>query len=248
MSDYRIGIVVEGTTDRIVIESALNKIFAEHTYTLTQLQPELSDGFHHGGFGLRGSGWGGVYQWCRQMVNMNIALADNLFLQKFDMIIIHLDADVAEKNYQDANIANPIENDLPCVVQPCPPASHTIQALEQVVLGWLNLKEPLPEPFVMCIPSKCTEAWVAVALYGQIDPNLLVECHSNIENYLAQKPAIERLIRNKKGKMKKITQKYSEKSEKITRQWDYITQKCHQAERFTQHIVVMSSVSVLTDT
>jgi len=44
MSDYRIGIVVEGTTDRLVIESALNKIFAEHTYTLTQLQPELSDG------------------------------------------------------------------------------------------------------------------------------------------------------------------------------------------------------------
>jgi len=40
--------------------------------------------------------------------------------------------------------------------------------------------------------------------------------------------------------MKKITQKYSEKSGQITHQWDYITQKCHQAERFTQHIVVMT--------
>jgi len=39
MSDYRIGIVVEGTTDRIIIESALNKILADHTYILTQLQP-----------------------------------------------------------------------------------------------------------------------------------------------------------------------------------------------------------------
>ena len=57
-----------------------------------------------------------------------------------------------------------------------------------------------------------------------------------IENYLAQKPAKERLIRNRKGKMKKITQKYSEKSGKITNQWDYITQKCNQAEIFTKLI------------
>jgi len=207
------------------------------TYTLTQLQPELSDGLNNGGFGSTGSGWGGVYQWCRQMVNMDLALADNRFLQKFDIIIIHLDADVAEKNYSDANIKNPNKNDLPCV-QACPPASPTIQALERVVLGWLNLKEQLSHPFVMCIPSKCTEA---IALYGADDPNILVdiECHSNIENYLAQKPARERLIRNRSGKMKKITQKYSEKSRQISSQWYYLTQKCNQAEKFTQQIVVM---------
>jgi hypothetical protein len=236
MSDYRIGIVVEGRTDRIVIESALNHIFANQTYTLIQLQPELSDGLSNGGFGSTGSGWGGVYQWCQQIVNMDIALAENRFLQQFDIIIIHLDADVAEKNYQDANI-NPVKNDLPCV-QACSPIIHTIQALEQVVLGWLNLKEQLPYPFVMCIPSKCTEAWVAIALYGESDKNLLVdiECNSNIENYLAQKPAKERLIRNRKGKMKKITQKYSEKSGQITTQWDYITQNCNQAERFTKRV------------
>ncbi len=237
MSDYRIGIVVEGTTDRIIIESALNKILADHTYILTQLQPELSDGLKNGGFGYTGSGWGGVYQWCRQIVNMDIALADNLFLQKFDFIIIHLDADVAEKNYQSANIANPVKHDLPCV-QPCPPASNTIEALEQVVLGWLNLKEQLAHPFVMCTPSKCTEAWVAIALYGQGDKNLLIdiECNSKIENYLAQKPARERLIRNRGGKMKKITQKYSEKSGQITTQWDYTTQKCNQADIFTKRV------------
>ncbi|KHD10962.1 hypothetical protein PN36_32430 [Candidatus Thiomargarita nelsonii] len=240
MSDYRIGIVVEGTTDRIVIESALNKILREHTYTLIQLQPEVSDGLSRGGFGPTGSGWGGVYQWCRQIVNMDMALADNLFLQKFDIIIIHLDADVAEKNYSDANIKNPIKKDLPCV-QACPPVSPTIQALERVVLGWLNLKEQLSHPFVMCIPSKCTEAWVAIALYGADEPKILleIECHSNIENYLAQKPARERLIRNRSGKMKKLTQKYSEKSGQISSQWDYITQKCNQADRFTQQIVVM---------
>jgi len=240
MSDYRIGIVVEGTTDRIVIESALNKIFADRTYTLIQLQPELSDGLSRGGFGATGSGWGGVYQWCLQIVNMDLALADNRLLQKFDIIIIHLDADVAEKNYSDANLKNPFKKDLPCV-QACPPVSPTIQALERVVLGWLNLKKQLSHPFVMCIPSKCTEAWVAIALYGADDPKILVdiECNTNIENYLAQKPARERLIRNRSGKMKKLTQKYLEKSGQITSQWDYITQKCNQADRFTQQTVVM---------
>ncbi len=239
MSDYRIGIVVEGITDRIVIESALNHIFANCTYTLIQLQPELSDGFDNGGFGSTGSGWGGVYRWCQQIVNMDMALVDNPSLQKFDIIIIHLDADVAEKNYSDANIKNPIKKDLPCV-QPCPPASNSIQKLELVVLGWLNLKEQLPNQFVMCIPSKCTETWVAIALYGQSDEGILVEieCNPNIENYLAQKPAKERLIRNRNGKMKKITQKYSEKSEQIKNQWDYITQKCNQANKFTEDMNV----------
>lgn len=70
MSDYTIGLVVEGTTDRIVIEAALQHVLAEQTYTLTQLQPEISDGFTRGGFGSTGSGWSGVYYWCRQLVKM----------------------------------------------------------------------------------------------------------------------------------------------------------------------------------
>jgi hypothetical protein len=245
MSDYRIGIVVEGTTDRIIIESALNKILANNTYILTQLQPESRDGLNNGGFGYTGSGWGGVYQWCRQIVSMDIPLEENIFLQKFDFIIIHLDADVAEKNYQSANIENPVKNDLPCV-QSCPPASNTIELLEQVILGWLNLKQQHSHPFLMCIPSKCTEAWVAIALYGQGDKNLLIdiECNSKIENYLAQKPAKERLIRNRSGKMKKITQKYSEKSGQITNQWDYTTQKCNQADIFTLRVYEKTKTNI----
>jgi galactokinase len=162
MSDYRIGLVVEGTTDRIIIESALNKILANHTYILTQLQPESRDGLNNGSFGYTGGGWGGVY----------------------------------------------------------------------------HLKPQHSHPFLMCIPSKCTEAWVAIALYGQTDQNILIdtECNSKIENYLAQKPARDRLIRNRSGKMKKITQKYSEKSEQITSQWDYTTQNCNQADIFTNRV------------
>ncbi|MEN8220509.1 MAG: hypothetical protein ABFS56_30000 [Pseudomonadota bacterium] len=38
------------------------------------------------------------------------------------------------------------------------------------------------------------------------------------------------------NQIKQLTQKYSEKSGQISSQWDYITQKCNQAERFTQQI------------
>jgi len=238
MSDYKIGIIVEGTTDRIIIESALNHIFQDQCYTMIQLQPERS--FQHGGFGFTGTGWGGVYRWCRQVVEMGLEMSENPSLQKFDIIIIHLDADVAEKRYSDANILDPIKDDLPCVL-PCPPASNTTKNLEQVVINWLKLSGQTFKPLVMCIPSKCTEAWVAAALYGQKDNSILVEleCRSDIENYLVQKPARERFIRNRNGKMKKLTKRYSEYSEQITKKWNYIVEQCTQAKQFNDRIVAL---------
>ncbi len=169
---------------------------------------------------------------------MGVELTHNPSLRRFDFIVIHLDADVAEKNYSQANITNPTNNDLPCA-KPCPPASGSVQALKRVISGWLDLTGQLPQPFVMCIPSMCTEAWIAVALYGEEDNDILsnIECKLDIENYLAQKPARERVIRNKNGKMKKITCRYSEKSEQITSQWDNITHHCDQASIFTEQII-----------
>jgi len=236
MSDYKIGLVVEGTTDSIIIEAALNSIFQDQTYTMVQLQPEQS--FNYGGFGCTGSGWGGVYRWCRQVVEMNFSFSENPSLKKFDLIIIHLDADVAEKTYSDANISNPIRNDLPCAL-PCPPAKNTTKNLEQVLKKWLHLSEQDLKPLVMCIPSKCSEAWLAVAFYGQTDHHILIdiECKADIENYLAQKPARERFIRNRKGKMKKITKKYTENSDQITNKWAYVVQQCVQAKQFNDSIV-----------
>ncbi|MBF0452746.1 MAG: hypothetical protein HQK75_18730 [Candidatus Magnetomorum sp.] len=202
MSDYKIGIVVEGPTDRIIIESALNHIFQDQSYTMIQLQPEQS--FNHGGFGATGSGWGGVYRWCRQVVDMGFDISENPSLKRFDIIIIHLDADVSEKKYSDANIFDPINDDLPCVL-PCPPASNTTKKLE----------------------------------YGQNDNNILVEieCNADIENYLAQKPARERFIRNRKGKMRKITKRYAEYSGQITKKWNFIIEQCSQAKEFNDRII-----------
>ena len=236
MSDFKIGIVVEGTTDRIIIESALNRIFKDHSYTMIQLQPEQI--FDHDGFGTTGSGWGGVYLWCRQVVKMGFNISKNPSLKQFDIIIIHLDADVAEKKYSYANILSPENNDLPCVL-PCPPASNTTKKLEQVVYNWLNLGGQNFKPLVICIPSKCIEAWLVAACYGQNDNSILIdiECNAGIENYLAQKPAKERFIRNRKGRMKKVTKRYTEYSEQITKKWNYIIEHCAQARQFNDRIV-----------
>ncbi len=153
---------------------------------------------------------------------------------------------MAEKKYSDANIADPERDDLPCA-KPCPPASDSIRELTRVVMGWLELEKRIPRSFVMCIPSKCIEAWTGIALYGRKDSDLLyeIECRSDIENYLAQKPARERLIRNRKGRMKKATRRYSEKSDQITSQWNYVTSNCDQARIFTEHIVEVGSIKRL---
>ncbi len=55
------------------------------------------------------------------------------------IVIVHVDADIGRQNYAQANIQNPPKYDLPCGL-PCPPASATVQKLETVVLGWLNLE------------------------------------------------------------------------------------------------------------
>jgi hypothetical protein len=51
MSDYQIGVVAEGPTDRIVIEAALQAILQGRAFTVTQLQPDTSDALANGGFG-----------------------------------------------------------------------------------------------------------------------------------------------------------------------------------------------------
>jgi hypothetical protein len=240
MSDYQIGVVAEGPTDRIVIEAALQAILQGRAFTVTQLQPDTSDALANGGFGRLGAGWGGVYQWCRQIFNMGENLASHPALNRFDLIILHLDADVAEKKYGDAGIADPVNDDLPCV-KPCPPAEDSVAALRQVVLGWLGLNAKLPRPFVFCIPSKCTECWVFVALYGQSHSNALtdIECDPDVARYLAQKPAKERLIRIKDKKTKKMPNRYSEQSDRISRRWGYVADICRQAYVFDMEVAAV---------
>lgn len=192
MSDPKIGLVAEGKTDYTIISAALKAILDED-FVLVQLHPETSLAF--GDAGPHGGGWGGVYRWCRQLVSMPTPIGENASLPGFDLIVLHLDADVAGKKYQDANIGDG-PDDLPCQ-QPCPPVENSVKALRKVLLGWLGLNrdgEP-PNKWVLCIPSKCVEAWAVVALYDKSDPIMKeIECNFGLEDWLSRRPKKERSL------------------------------------------------------
>lgn len=235
MSDLSIGLVVEGPTDALVIEAGLRYIL-DNPFTYATLQPQVPTGEF-------GGGWGGVFRWCRQVASVGGAtLSDNPTLAMHDLFIIQVDADVAGFRYGDANVSDPPANDLPCE-QACPPALDTVCQLSEVVKGWLAPSE-LGRKGVLCIPSKCIEAWVAAGLYGQSDPEFLddLECDLNIVAYLHGKPSRERLVVMKKSKVmnrskfKKRRARYQRNVETLTRQWKFIERWCPQAKTFREAV------------
>jgi hypothetical protein len=229
MSKLKIGMVVEGPTDAIVLQAGLTA-FIKTPFTAITLQPQVSPG-------SSGTGWSGVYRWCRQVASLKSGtLSENPILLNLDLVIIQIDADVAGMSYADAGIHEPAFNDLPCE-RPCPPASDTVGLLFRVVQGWLLPTRP-GDYGIICVPSKCIEAWVAAGLYSQTAPELMdeLECSYTIIDYFQQKPARERLIRSKKGKPKKIRSRYLEVSETLSKEWENITQYCPQAGLFQEAV------------
>lgn len=233
MSDLRIALVAEGKTDLIIIEAALKSILDHRPFTLHLLQPEISDPF--GGGGPHGGGWSGVYRWCRQLVSMHDVATGNPSLSGFDLIVLHVDADVAGMNYQSANI-NDGRADLPCQL-PCPPAADSVDALRQVVWGWLDLPigAVVPARWIFCNPSMSSEAWLVTALHHDAAPNIMtrIECYPELENWLAQRPIREgRLIRNEK----KQTSAYRDVAPRLTAAWEEVCHHCTQASRFGDEV------------
>ncbi len=157
----RIALVAEGPTDRIVIESGLRAFLSGRSFVLNQLQPEGSLAF-----GNRGSGWTGVYRWCKQAAKRGGGRLgeDALLFQNYHILILHIDADVAGMRYADNSIVpQPSDGALPCEVI-CPPARRTTDILRTVLLSWCG-EATVPTKTVLCTPSKSTEAWVVAALF-----------------------------------------------------------------------------------
>jgi hypothetical protein len=103
MSDLRIALVAEGPTDYVVIEAALKSVLAK-PFTMVLLQPEATQG-------IMGTGWCGVIKWCQAAPQRHQlhhgSLDTDPTLVGFDLIIIHLDVDVASKQYGDCGGALP---------------------------------------------------------------------------------------------------------------------------------------------
>lgn len=222
MYEPRIALIAEGPTDFIVIEAAL-KATLQRPFVLNQLQPEPTRP-------EMGGGWGGVFKWCQEFRQRGAASIEaDPTLSQFDMVIVHLDADVADKSYADNGPAVALAaralQPLPCA-QPCPPPANTVAALEGVLLSWLGIVATGPQSF-FCIPSKASEAWLAAAVLPAGHAMLVgVECNFNLETALSQLPKPQRL--------KKTLRDYRLHAGSIVAQWVQVKNHCTQAGLFEQ--------------
>lgn len=226
MSDWRIALVAEGPLDRIVIEAALRAILPA-PFVLTVLQPEATRP-------QMGTGWGGVLKWCHASSARHHGSLDlDPTLAGFDMLIIHLDADVADKQYADcgqevASMAQPNGwQVLPCSL-PCPPAAQTCAQLNHAVASWLH--EALPgQKTVICIPAQSTGTWLAAAVLAS-GHHLLAnaECNPDLERQLAALPLKQRI--------RKSQSDFRLRAKEVTDQWQKVTMLCSQARGFERAV------------
>lgn len=225
----RIALVAEGPTDGVVIESALRAMLGERPFVLKQIFPEGSLSF-----GEMGSGWVGVYRWCHQSAKRGKGRLsqDALVFQNYDLLVLHLDADVAGLSYEDGSLTNePGDGALPCH-QPCPPPSATVTALRPVLLSWCG-ETAVPQRTVICMPSKSTEAWVVAMLFpGDQAMRQGIECYANPELRLAQQPKGRRLRKKKRD--------YLERADQFVSGWARVAAPCAltEAYRFQSEFLV----------
>ena len=226
MSDpMRIAAAVEGPTDAIALEAILSALLPDTEFEFQTLQPEGSLAF---GFDLdaeTGNGWAGVYRWIDQAVKEGGGSVSRCsVLSCHDLLIIQVDADVAHKTYQSANIGDAACQDLPCS-EPCPPADATTNLLQQVILGWLG-EDACPKGVLLCTPSKSMETWVLAA----VCPDNNVVCRDDWEcnlNPAGQLRALPKAIRFGKNVID-----YRHRQGKVADNWHMVSAKLSEAARF----------------
>ncbi|MCP4699691.1 MAG: hypothetical protein GY862_23000 [Gammaproteobacteria bacterium] len=205
----------------------LTSLLEDRHFDLKLLQPESSVAF--AGFGPLGGGWGGVYRWCRQAAERNNGiLPDDPLFRRYDLLILHLDADVAGKNYAQANIDDWPEEDLPCE-EDCPPPRTTTDALRRILLSWMR-QANTPPGTVLCTPSKSTEAWVMPALFPGDKEMARTgwECYPN--------PARRLSRQSKKKRLQKSENDYEKQKEAVQARWPAIENQLSEARRFADDI------------
>lgn len=226
MSELRIALVAEGKTDKVIIEAALRAIIPR-PFVLTLLQPEETQP-------KLGGGWCGVWKWCKRIREQGYRSLDNdPTLDFFDMVILHLDADVTDKSYSDCGSTVNADAQhsglarLPCSA-PCPPATSAVNNLKPVLLSWLGVVD-VGNKLAFCIPSKSSDAWLATAVFSD-NAELIggLECEMDMEGKLSRLPKKKRIRKNERG--------YQKHAEKLKERWDCVRQICSQAEIFHKDV------------
>lgn len=233
MSDFRVALVAEGATDTVLIEAALKAVL-DRPFTLTLLQPEP--------IRPEVGGWGGVVRWCHAFADRgHDRIEDDPTLPEFDLFILHLDADVAGLKYEDINQymkSLAVEREwppLPASVA-CPPPDTDVETVRGLLLAWTGIKA-IGDKTVFCVPSKAIEAWLAAAVLDNGHALLQgLECNLNLDARLAALPL--------KDRIKKTVREYRKHEQTITTKWAAVKQRCTQAERFSNEVIVLRVMSL----
>ena len=221
----RLALAVEGPTDRIVLESILDAELPNQEIQIQTLQPEGSVAFESATSPKTGMGWGGVYRWSRQSaLEGGGSVSDSSVLDHHDLLIVHVDADIAGKTYASISIHDAPSDDLPCE-RPCPPARNTTDPLRMAILNWLG-ETCCPSNVVLCTPSKKTDTWVLAAVWP--DNPLMSrrdwECHPSPEGQFSAMPKNKRLSKRPGD--------YEGHRDTIRREWPNICTRLTEAARF----------------
>ena len=223
----RIAAVVEGPTDSIVLQAIVRALLPTTDFEFHTLQPEVSLAFRPPQVVRTGVGWVGVYRWSRQsVVEGGGSVSGSSALLNHDVLIVHVDADVANKTYRSGSIQDAPQNDLPCEAS-CPPVSATTNVLRYVILNWLGENE-CPPRIVLCTPSKNMGTWVLAAVcpdHGLV-PSDDWECRHNPESQLASLPVRRRF--------QKSPLDYLSKQDEITDTWPTVSARLEEAKRFEE--------------
>lgn len=230
MSDLRVALVAEGPTDAIVVEAAL-KALLPRPFVLTLLQPEPTKP-------KMGTGWGGVLRWCRDFAVRGYSCFEvDPTLPGFDLFVLQIDADVAEKSYADvgSEIADLAARSawltLPNAIQ-CPPPSGSADVMRSCLLSWAGLKRPGPKT-VLCVPSKAVEAWLTAGTFDGDHPlQNGLECNLNVEAQLRALPLAQRI--------KKTARDYRARERTLADGWSVVRRRCTQAERFSSDVAAVA--------
>ncbi|CEG51392.1 hypothetical protein ACIGHJ_07250 [Stutzerimonas kunmingensis] len=227
MSELSIALVAEGDTDLVIIEAALRAIL-EQPFTLTQLQPEATRP-------KMGTGWCGVLKWCDASAQRHSDCLDSdPTLARFDLLIIHLDVDVASESY--ANAGDTVQkmaqeknwHVLPCA-QPCPPVIDSVVPLKAALDSWLRPASRGTKT-VLCLPAQASGTWLAAASLPNGHALLTgAECNINVESRLSGLPMDLRI--------RKKVREYREHAPNVTRNWPVVKAVCSQALDFESAVL-----------
>ncbi len=225
-----IGTVVEGPTDRLVLQAILDRLFpGDNRYI--PFQPPVT-------LGETGAGWKGVRCWCRQTWQLQGSTLEKILSSDtgpvLDMLVIQVDAEIAaEHDLQEGDDA-PIAD----VRQPCPPVAATAGQLRRIIERWLRCDD-LPPRVILAIPAQDTENWTFAALF----PNDALCMRDDYEctklgrgrpGYQLTLKKYGNLFRRRDGKIKKSIHGYLQAIPQIVANWDTVCRICSQAQQFTQ--------------